>query len=336
MKRRSDGRYMKRIGSHCIYARSIRELNEKYKEYLLNNKPMNKSVTFNKLSDTWLTTKTNVTIRTLNNYKTLLRLHILPTLYNKKVNDITSNDIASIIMRLQYEGKNKTAKDTLVVIKSIIRYGMSLNIIQNDVTYNIRCKIIQKEYKKPLELNLVRMISISDDKEVFMYKFLLYTGLRRSELIPLQYRDIDLTNKTILINKAVEIVTNQPAIKDTKNHTARIVPILNPIYNELYEMKLRHKDNDYIFPNSKGQMMSNTSIRRKVEKINKKINQSITLHQLRHTYICLLYKSGISAKQCQSWTGHKDIRVLLDIYTHLDSIDNNNAVDKANQYLTTF
>ena len=85
--------------------------------------------------------------------------------------------------------------------------------------------------------------------------------------------------------------------------------------------------------------MSLTSIRRRLEstlnKLNKNSDKKIefTLHQLRHTFACILYKAKIDVKQAQVWTGHKDIRVLLEIYTHLDSQDNQDSIDKVNQFL---
>ena len=70
------------------------------------------------------------------------------------------------------------------------------------------------------------------------------------------------------------------------------------------------------------------------KKISTKDTQ-FTIHTLRHTYACILYKAGITAKQAQKWTGHKDIQVLLNIYTHLDEKDNKNAIDKVNSYVST-
>ena len=58
-----------------------------------------------------------------------------------------------------------------------------------------------------------------------------------------------------------------------------------------------------------------------------------TAHILRHTFACILYKAGIDIKQAQVWMGHKDIKVLLGIYTHLDSQDNQKSIDKVNQFL---
>lgn len=71
-----------------------------------------------------------------------------------------------------------------------------------------------------------------------------------------------------------------------------------------------------------------------VSSINSNSNIRFTLHQLRHTYVCILHKAGIDIKQAQIWTGHKDVKVLLNIYTHLDAEDDKKSVEKVNQFLS--
>lgn len=60
-----------------------------------------------------------------------------------------------------------------------------------------------------------------------------------------------------------------------------------------------------------------------------------TYHQLRHTYACLLHKAGIDVKEAQYLTGHRSINVLLNIYTHLDNEDKQNATNKLNIFLNS-
>ena len=60
-----------------------------------------------------------------------------------------------------------------------------------------------------------------------------------------------------------------------------------------------------------------------------------TYHQLRHTYVCMLHKAEIPIKEAQYLTGHKTLNVLLNIYTHLDNEDKQNATNKLNNLLNT-
>lgn len=57
----------------------------------------------------------------------------------------------------------------------------------------------------------------------------------------------------------------------------------------------------------------------------------MTPHILRHTYITNLILSGANLKKVQYLAGHADIKVTLDIYTHLVDQHPNNFVDEVNK-----
>lgn len=153
-----------------------------------------------------------------------------------------------------------------------------------------------------------------------------------------------MDKKYILINKAVHFEKNQPILKNTKNREIRRVPIFDVLYNDLKILKDSHKDTEYVFPNTLNKMMSETTLKRKLSYVLRDLNNikelqteykeiKFTLHELRHTYVCILHKAGVDIKQAQLWTGHKDVKVLLNIYTHLDEEDNQNSIDKVNHFL---
>ena len=60
---------------------------------------------------------------------------------------------------------------------------------------------------------------------------------------------------------------------------------------------------------------------------------TFTYHILRHTFACLLHKANVPLKEAQQMTGHKDVKVLLNIYTHLDKEDISNASNLLNNYI---
>lgn len=59
----------------------------------------------------------------------------------------------------------------------------------------------------------------------------------------------------------------------------------------------------------------------------------ITPHQLRHTYITELILSGANIKTVQYLAGHKNVKLTLDIYTHLIE---NQPIDTAPTVIKAF
>lgn len=68
---------------------------------------------------------------------------------------------------------------------------------------------------------------------------MLYAGLRRGELIPLTWRDINLDDKTISVSKSVEMVDGQPRLKEggKTESSSRIVDLPERLVSFLKEQK---------------------------------------------------------------------------------------------------
>lgn len=362
---RKDGRLMKRVSVNgkvtSIYSDNVKDLERQYinlKHY--SNKGMsaeNNMLTVGEWADEWLRLyKSNVADATKDMYETTVRLYIKPNIGNIKLKNLKQSDIIGILNEMDKKGITRRKEWALLTIKQILQTAVENEYIYKNVALGIKIKKYKSPEKKPLSedvINRIKKLS-KDDFDMFMLLFMIYTGVRREELVPLQYKDIDIGNKFIYITKAVHFKNNQPTIKSTKNECNRKIPILNILYDRLKELKQNHKNNDYVFPNTSNDIMSETSIKRKIryalnrlnkdyEEEQKSINNGFklnndnkiyfTYHQLRHTYACILHKAGVDLKEAQSFTGHKSIQVLLNIYTHLDEEDTSKAVDKLNSFI---
>lgn len=350
---RVDGRLMKRVSVNgkikTLYSDNPKDLERQYYEQkYLSNKGIavdDKNMTIAVWADKWLNTyKVDKEKATIKMYQDAIRLYIKPNIGNIALRNLKQSDILNMLNVMDKKGITRKKEVALLTIKQILSKAVENEYIYKNVALGIKIKKHKSSEKEPLSSEIISIIAklAKTFKSAFMVLFIIFTGLRREEVVPLQYKDLNLEDRNIVIDKAVYFENNQPILKNTKNCEKRKVPIFDILYDTLKSMYDSHSPNDYIFPNQKGGMMSETSIRRKLESVLKLINKEsatvikFTLHQLRHTYVCILHKAGIDIKQAQAWTGHKDVRVLLNIYTHLDSQDNQNSVNKVNQFLDTF
>lgn len=192
---------------------------------------------------------------------------------------------------------------------------------------------------------------------------MMYAGLRRGELIPLTWGDINLDAKTIKISKAVEMVKGKPVPKDMTKTPAGLRTITIP--QRLVDF-LR-SEQSIIFPDAKilpwelvcksahGKMINSRSwdclwksymrtLNAKYGTFTIKANKNrpgglpmvippITAHWLRHTFATLLYLAGVDVLTARDQLGHEDVQTTLSIYTHLDKIYKKRAMDKLDNYL---
>lgn len=352
--KRADGRYMKRISVDGklipIYGHSHEEVVDKYVSMKQNKDNLKiNSYNFQQWADKWLDSyKTDIQDTTKNGYKRMLQNHVYPIIGKAKLDKIKQVDIVEIIQAMDSKGITKTKNEILILIKDILEKAIDNDLIYKNVAKNIKIKRHKSKEKQVIPTEVINCLKTYSrgNETLFMMVFLIYTGLRRGEITALTKNDIDFDNRIITINKSTKFPHNQPVIKSTKNEETRYVPIFNVIYDELKEF-VKNK-NDYLFTSATGKPMTAICLKRKIESINlflnTKLNEgieneddkkdySITLHQTRHTFASILHDAGIDVKQAQLWTGHKDIRVLLDIYTHLDKNQNSLAIDKVNDFL---
>ena len=176
---------------------------------------------------------------------------------------------------------------------------------------------------------------------------LLYTGLRRGELLALTPKDVDFKNEYIYVNKAVEFISNIAYIKPPKTPMSnRSIPILEPIIPYLKQQI--SKCNKYLFENKEGKMYTRTQIEYLFRKFRKDYNKYInrnksefeeqedvkyTMHQFRHTFCTMLYMAEIDLKTTQSIMGHSSPMVTLAIYTHLDKKYKKLKIKKLKEYV---
>ena len=62
--------------------------------------------------------------------------------------------------------------------------------------------------------------------------------------------------------------------------------------------------------------------------------ENITPHMLRHTYATLLYFAGVDILTAKEQLGHSDIKMSMEVYTHLDKIHKRKSMSKLDDFLS--
>ena len=296
-----------------------------------------KNIRVSQWADKWLDLykRKNVEKATYNMYESVVRLYIKPYLGYYKLSELKEYHIMNMLEELDKKGITRRKEVALLTIKQILDKAVDNDYIYKNVAKNIKIKKHIAKEKDPLPQSYIDLLQkhATINPHAFMGYFMIYTGLRKEELVPIRYEDIDFKTKQLCVNKAVHFEKNQPQLKKTKNNEIRYIPLIDDLFILLQNKK------GLIFPNQKGKMMSDTTFKRKIKYINNFIKDNIegefvpfTAHQMRHTYACILHKANIPLKEAQYFMGHKDLKMLLNIYTHLDEQDKKNAGNLLNNF----
>ncbi|MGI6569870.1 MAG: site-specific integrase [Caldicoprobacterales bacterium] len=165
--------------------------------------------------------------------------------------------------------------------------------------------------------------------KVAMY-LIIFTGMRKAELMGLEWSDIDFKNNEITIDRGSQYDTNIGVYtSSTKNHSSkRTVNVPDAIMNLLsqykaWQNKQRLKcgdqwhDHDRLFTQWNGKPAHPTSLNIWMRKfIHNNSLKPITPHGLRHTYASILMDQNIDVTAISEQLGHANKTTTLNIYSH--------------------
>ena len=225
----------------------------------------------------------------------------------------------------------KTVKNTFIIIKSALEYARRSGYIDINPAAAVRPPKVPKYVSQALTVEQVftfLALAKQTSKYYLFYLLALSTGLRRGELLALQWQDINFSTGHLAINKALV----RGKITITKSNTSnRVVGLPKDVLAELIEAKAK-SHSDYIFVNDRGSFYDASNIRKRDFKPLLKaagLPESTRLHDLRHTHASLLLESGVDLKHISEQLGHSGIGITMDLYTHI--LNRDSTTEKLNK-----
>lgn len=171
-------------------------------------------------------------------------------------------------------------------------------------------------------------------KDSYYYPLLftvVYTGLRRSEILALRWQNVDLDMATMSVTDTLHhmkdgrFIVRQPKSKHGRRNIA-LSPALAILLREhkakQAELKkalgLELQDGDFVFAHPDGSLLRPDSISHGFRKIAARAGlPALRFHDLRHTHATLLLKQGVHPKIVSERLGHSSIAITLDTYSHV-------------------
>ena len=148
----------------------------------------------------------------------------------------------------------------------------------------------------------------------------LVSGLRKGELVALQWSDLDEANCTISVSKQASWDTEGNFIlsQPKTGNSIREVSVPQDAVELLKQEHAKHPDNPWMFPSSRtGEMYHPDSVVNLHKKILKDAGlEHIRFHDLRHTFATLSLKNGVDVKTLSGALGHYSAGFTLSTYTH--------------------
>ena len=138
------------------------------------------------------------------------------------------------------------------------------------------------------------------ERDRLLLALLAYGGLRRSELLGLDWDDLDLSRRLLRIRKA----------KGGRQRTIPVHPALAPLFADYYAVRQPLVERA-LFVGIQGKRLKDTQLdqlfRHYVEASGVGERKRVTPHTLRHVFASELLHAGANLRQIQELLGHKHL-----------------------------
>jgi integrase len=279
--------------------------------------------TFAAYAETWFSTLT-VRPRTVVIYRANYEKHLKPKLGQKRLAEITVDDVAALIAKMTRDGKKaNTVQLALAPLSLIFRHAERAGLVASSPVRKLHASERPKAdagERRTLEPDeLVRLLAKAGRTRALLAVG-AFAGLRISEALGLTWADVDFAAGVIRVRKQLD--RGSRARVDVKTARSRrdvvLVPELARVLRE-HKMKMRFKEpTDFVFSMPDGRARCHVSTMESIRGAATRAGlDGVSFHALRHGYASMLIGMGTDIETVSRMLGHSSSSITLSTYSHL-------------------
>ena len=319
VRQRSDGRWEGRVvigyddnglpKTKNVLAKTKRECQEKLRQLTesmvgRNDRKVKSDMLFGDWLCYWYETHSKPTLRasTQNNYENVIYNHVLPEIGKIPLNKLSQNDLQQFYGRLKKNGRKRLTEqygaglsDRMVrmchaVCRSALERAVRDDLLRTNPA--IGCKLPPKKAKEMqvLDREELQKFLIQAQADGYYELFLLdlCTGLRRGELIALQWDDLNFETGVLTVNKQAYTVNGELQIIPPKTKASVRKLVLPPAVLAVLREYRKKVDSRWMFPSpvKADRPITPGVARRRLQTILERADcKRVRFHDLRHPYV---------------------------------------------------
>ena len=295
-------------------------------------------ISLNDYLDRWLETaaKPRLRPRTYAEYADLLNWYLRPALGRRQLEQIAPLDIQAVYTEMQERGLSPR---TVRYLHAVVRNALGQAVRWRMLAVNPATSVDLPRQRKA-EMNALSPEQASQflehakrDRWSVLFALALTTGMRPSEYLGLQWKDVNLQKGTVVVRRTLARQKGEGwhfAEPKTKR-SSRTIPLPPSVNRALAEHKRaqaaerlaagpEYNQHDLVFATATGEPLS---IRNLITRNFKPIllraglPESLRLYDLRHSCATLLLAQGEHPKVVSERLGHASVTLTLDTYSHV-------------------
>lgn len=300
---------------------------------------------FQELAEEWFENYAKNALRSTT-YERMLQLthRVYPAIGHLRIDKITARHLQGFVNSLTKEGANektskplapKTIRHNLSFISDVFSYAVRMDLVSDNPCRKVtipKGEVKEKPIYSQEEIaQLLTAINGEDTKYRAFFYLIEYSGFRRSEMLGLEWKNIDFENNIISIKRTSNYTSERGIYTDTtktkrSKRVLKISPYIMDILKELKDeqdeqaLKCGDKwvETDRLYVKLNGRPMNNNTPYFWLKEFCEENNfRFCDIHSLRHFYASALINKGVDAAAVSGALGHSTITTTTSIYCHV-------------------
>lgn len=289
--------------------------------------------------------KSQVRVRTAENYRANIKKHIIPVIGHIALKDLSAQHIKDLKTKALEGGrvdkKGGLSPRSVALILGIVHHALKDAVREGILGRNVAeavepPQVKRKEFKtlEPAQVN--KLLEATKDSPYHPVFFMaIWTGMRRSELLGLRWGDVNASPAQTVVTVAQtlhELKSGELIFESPKTDRSRRQIVLPPKAAEFLkehreaQEAARAKvelppldDTVLVFSWPDGRPMRPSNVGAAWRDATKDAGlKGIRFHDCRHGFATGMLKAGVHPLVVSRMLGHSSIGITLDIYSHPD------------------
>jgi integrase len=263
-------------------------------------------------------------------YRGVLANRLREPLGRYRLTDIQQADLILLVEGWLADGLDpSTIRNAIIPLRAIYRRAVKLGQVMMNPTTGLDLPRVESARERIAAPDEARaLLAALADAERPYFATAYYAGLRRAELLALDWNAVDFAEGRIRVVASWDLQAGPIAPKSERGK--RSVPLPSALRSELLRHRMRQGRGGEGLVFGTGRMkplpdgreverpISSSTAQRRADKAWGALGlQRIGPHELRHSYASMLIDAGVNIKAISSYMGHASVMITLDRYGHL-------------------
>lgn len=252
--------------------------------------------------------------------ETILRTHLIPTLGDRRLDAITTEDVQGLKTALGRKSP-KTVNNVLTVLNVLLKTAVEWAVIERlpCVIRLVRTSVPTASFHESGDYARLVEFAALDGRLAHLVVLLGGdAGLRCGEMMALEWGDINLAQRQLVVARSEW----KGQVTTPKSGRLRRLPLTRRLADALSGS--RHLKGSRVLVNAEGQPLTQKMVQGIVSRVARRAKVKEGVHTLRHTFCSELAARGVPARSIQALAGHEDLGTTQR-YMHISPV----AVDEA-------